>query len=91
MAKKRHHSKEMMRDVTHEHSSNRISRREYGMDFHEDMSAPANMPRNVMDKYWPETPMSPMGMLGEDLFSGAQKQMHEDNNDMRKIMDPKKY
>ena len=89
MAKKRHHSKEMMRDVTRD--GNRISRRDYGMDFSEDMSAPANMPRHVMDKYWPATPMSPMSMLGDDLFEGAQKQMSEDNADMRKIMDPKKY
>jgi hypothetical protein len=56
----------------------------------EDMSAPALMPRGIIDEYWPKAHNYHMGYV-DDLFYGAQKQMHEDYADLGKEMDPKKY
>lgn len=56
----------------------------------EDMSAPCLLPRGVIDEYWPRANNYHMGYV-EDLFYGAQKQMHEDYDDLGKAMGPKKY
>jgi hypothetical protein len=56
----------------------------------EDMSAPALLPRNVIDEYWPKAVNYDMGYV-DDLFYGAQKQMHEDYDDLRREMKPGKY
>jgi len=56
----------------------------------EDMSAPCLLPRNVIDEYWPKAANYNMGYV-EDLFYGAEKQMHEDYNDLSKAIGPKKY
>lgn len=56
----------------------------------EDMSAPALLPRNVIDQYWPKAANYNMGYV-DDLFYGAQKQMHEDYDDFGREMGPKKY
>lgn len=72
------------------HNGMKVSRSDYGINFHEDMSAPSNLPREVVYKYWPASPYSPMGMV-DDLFEGAQKQMSNDRSGFGKIMDPKKY
>ncbi len=55
----------------------------------EDMSAPALLPRNVIDEYWPRANNYHMGYV-EDLFYGAQKQMHEDYDDLGREMGHKK-
>jgi hypothetical protein len=61
-----------------------------GAMIREDMSAPALLPRNVIDEYWPRAANYHMGYV-DDLFYGAQKQMHEDYADFGREMEPKKY
>lgn len=61
-----------------------------GAMIQEDMSAPALLPRRVIDEYWPRANNYNMGYV-EDLFYGAQKQMHEDYDDLGREMKPKKY
>ena len=56
----------------------------------EDMSAPCLLPRQVIDEYWPKANNYNMGYV-EDLFYGAEKQMHEDYKDLGREMKPKKY
>ncbi len=56
----------------------------------EDMSAPCLLPRRIIDEYWPKANNYNMGYV-EDLFYGAEKQMHEDYKDLGREMDPKKY
>lgn len=56
----------------------------------EDMSAPALLPQRVIDQYWPKAHNYHMGYV-DDLFYGAQKQMHEDYDDLGREMEPKKY
>src|SRR4249920_2262623 len=51
-----------------------------GAMIREDMSAPALLPRNVIDEYWPRAANYHMGYV-DDLFYGAQKQIHEDYED----------
>ena len=61
-----------------------------GAMIREDMSAPALLPQRVIDEYWPRAANYHMGYV-DDLFYGAQKQMHEDYEDFGREMDPKKY
>lgn len=56
----------------------------------EDMSAPCLLPKGVIDEYWPRANNYHMGYV-EDLFYGAQKQMHEDYDDLGRAMGPRKY
>ena len=61
-----------------------------GAMIREDMSAPALLPRQVIDEYWASAPRYDMGYV-DDLFYGAQKQMHEDYADLRREEKPGKY
>jgi len=61
-----------------------------GAMIREDMAAPCLLPRNVIDEYWPRAANYHMGYV-DDLFYGAQKQMHEDYADFGREMEPKKY
>lgn len=61
-----------------------------GAMIREDMSAPALLPRNVIDQDWPRAANYHMGYV-DDLFYGAQKQMHEDYADFGREMKPGKY
>lgn len=61
-----------------------------GAMIREDMGAPALLPRRVIDEYWPSAVNYDMGYV-DDLFYGAQKQMHEDYDDLRREMKPGKY
>jgi hypothetical protein len=61
-----------------------------GAMIREDMSAPALLPRHVIDEYWARAPRYDMGYV-DDLFYGAQKQMHEDYDDLRREEKPGKY
>jgi len=56
----------------------------------EDRSAPCNLPREVMDKYWPKTNNYNAGYV-DDLFRGVEKQMDEDFMDLKKATGPGKY
>ena len=58
-----------------------------GAMIREDMAAPALLPRNVIDEYWPRA----ANYHVDDLFYGAQKQMHEDYEDFGREMKPGKY
>lgn len=69
--------------------SRRMQARDGAM-IREDMSAPALLPRNVIDEYWPKAHNYHMGYV-DDLFYGAQKQMHEDYADLGREMKPGKY
>lgn len=64
----------------------------YGSMINDDMSAPCNLPREVMDKEWPR----PMGYALDgsrmsDLFSGVNKQMSADSSDLRREKGNSKY
>ena len=61
-----------------------------GAMIREDMSAPALLPQRVIDEYWPKAHNYNMGYV-DDLFYGAQKQMHEDYEDLGREMKPGKY
>jgi hypothetical protein len=61
-----------------------------GAMIREEMDAPALLPRRVIDEYWPKAVNYDMGYV-DDLFYGAQKQMHEDYDDLRREMKPGKY
>lgn len=97
MAKRHHHAMKERRGMENsggEYMKDTMGkpRIEHGIIFHEDMTAPANMPREVRDQYWPKAYNGPMGIgMIDDLFEGVQKQMGKDREDFRKIMDPKKY
>lgn len=56
----------------------------------DDYNAPANLPQQVMEKYWPISHNYNMGYV-EDLFYGADRQLREDYNDFGKEESPKKY
>ena len=67
-----------------------MSNRGYGM-LNDDMNAPANLPRNVKDEYYPRVGfVMEQGQIG-DLFSGEQEMMHEDRKKMRSVFKPQKY
>ncbi len=61
-----------------------------GAMIREDMSAPCLLPRGIIDEYWPRAANYHMGYV-DDLFYGAQKQMHEDYEDFGREMKPGKY
>lgn len=61
-----------------------------GAMIREDMSAPALLPQRVIEQYWPRAHNYNMGYV-DDLFYGAQKQMHEDYEDLGREMRPGKY
>ena len=61
-----------------------------GAMIREDMAAPALLPRNVLDEYCPRAANYHLGYV-DDLFYGAQKQMHEDYEDFGREMKPGKY
>lgn len=61
-----------------------------GSMIREDMAAPCLLPRNVIDREWPKAMNYEMGFV-DDLFYGAEKQMHEDYADLGRELDPKKY
>lgn len=56
----------------------------------EDRSAPSNLPREMIDKYWPDGQYY-MGIHEADLFMGSQKQLREDGQGMRREAKPGKY
>jgi hypothetical protein len=61
-----------------------------GAMIREDMSAPCLLPRQVIDEYWPKAANYNMGYV-EDLFYGAEKQMHEDYQDLKREAKAGKY
>lgn len=80
-------------DARESYSGYKESRRMMARDgamIREDMSAPALLPRRVIDEYWPSAVNYDVGYV-DDLFYGAQKQMHEDYDDLRREMKPGKY
>ncbi len=56
----------------------------------EDMSAPALLPQNVIDRYFPD---ASYGMSGgyKDLFDGVQDQLKMDRLGLNKAFFPKKF
>ena len=84
-----HHSKHDDPPKGHHKMMHHDGQSSYGM-ISEDMSAPANLPRNVVERYWPEGHHYMEGQV-PDLFMGVQKQLNEDGMDLRREMKPKKY
>lgn len=85
MAKRYHQSKKDRRDES-------MGMYKASPMIKEDRSAPCNLPKHVIDEYWPNA--SGYSMKSErigDLFNGIQKQMREDAEDFKRAMDPKKY
>lgn len=56
----------------------------------DDRSAPSNLPRHVMESYWPQSHNYHVGYV-DDLFHGVHNQLREDYDDFGKVMSPKKY
>jgi hypothetical protein len=82
-----------MRTMKDQYAGHEESKKQKAMDhalIHEDHKAPALLPQHVIDTYWPTAYNTHMGMV-DDLFSGSQKQLHEDYNDLGREMNPKKY
>jgi hypothetical protein len=80
-------------DARRAYSGYKESRRMMARDgamIREDMSAPALLPRRVIEEYWPRAHNYSMGYV-DDLFYGAQKQMHEDYDDLAREIEPGKY
>lgn len=73
------------------HSSDprKMMKQDGGM-IHDDWSAPALLPRQVIDKEWPARHQYSGGYV-DDLFMGVSKQLSEDASDLKRIMKPKKY
>ncbi len=95
MAKKRHHSSMSRKHSVEEHeyyagaSSRRHQEMEDGGMIHEDHSAIANLPQNVMMKAYPKAG----GYLPEDLddtIRGVDRQKDMDNNKRKEHFAPKK-
>ena len=83
-------SKMMKREAYSGRDESRRMMERDGAMIKEDMSAPALLPQHVIEKYWPNAYNDHMGYV-DDLFYGAQKQMHEDYKDLGREMKPKKY
>lgn len=86
MAKKRYHGADSA--MANYKSAKSLEKNEGSM-INEDMSAPALLPRNVIDKYWEETP-SYMQHIELDLFRGVEKQMKKDRSDFSREFFPHK-
>lgn len=91
MSDRRHESEGMERREAYagREESRRMMARDGAM-IHEDRNAPCNLPRQIIDQYWPKAANYRMGYV-EDLFYGAQKQMHEDYDDFGRELSPGKY
>lgn len=101
MAKRHHHRDElhsgrvakggegMHRVGKRAHMVGAVGNEQTGM-IHDDIHAPCMLPQHVIEKYWPASEHSPLGMV-DNLFTGVSKQMKEDYNDLRREMYPKKY
>jgi hypothetical protein len=88
---RRHESEGMRRHAGESdyENSRHMMARDGGM-IREDRSAPSNLPREVMDKYWPKAHNYNAGYV-DDLFRGVEKQMNEDYMDIKIETHPRKY
>lgn len=93
MAAKRHHESKFGGNAMKH-------RRAGGMDgsykfessmIHEDHAAPCLLPTNVIQREYPSEPRTAMSMVGQDLYQGAQRQMAEDEKDLRKLKSPRRW
>jgi hypothetical protein len=57
----------------------------------DDRSAPCNLPRNVIDKNFPDGHIYGHNYVPSDLFNGVQAQLKEDGRDYKREAKPKKY
>ena len=71
------------------YKSQSVMNQDAGM-IQDDWSAPALLPRMVIDKDWPHG-WNYMNYGEADLFTGVQKQIKEDHSDMKKAFGPRKY
>ncbi len=72
MAKRYHDSMNMKKQM-----------KQAGSMLSEDMSAPALLPQNVIDRYFPKAGYGIDGGY-KDLFGGVQDQLHVDSSDLKK-------
>jgi len=80
----------MAREAYSGHKESRKMMARDGAMIKEDMSAPCLLPRDVIDSYWPKAGNYSAGYV-DDLFYGAQKQMHEDKEDFKRAGNTGKY
>lgn len=57
----------------------------------EDHSAPCLLPTKVIHREFPGEPRQAMSMVGDDLYQGAQRQIAEDERDLRKLKAPRRW
>jgi hypothetical protein len=74
----------------HESRSERKLMKKAGGMISEDRSAPALLPRNVMEKNYVSGDYGVGGYI-DDLYQGVTKQMQEDSMDFKKVFKPSKY
>lgn len=86
MAKKRHYASEKKQG----HGGYGVTMNEDSRMIGDDWSAPALLPRMVMDKDWPQA-HNYMNYGEADLFMGVQKQLKEDGSDMKREFKAGKY
>jgi len=88
----RHHSAYKMR-AKEQYAGYEESKKMMGHDGGMIHEMPGNfclLPENVIAKDWPASPDHAM-YASPDLFEGAQRQLHEDKADLKRIMKPGKY
>lgn len=82
MPYRRSHKKMMGNNGSYEYESAMI---------HEDRGAPCLLPTNVIQKEYPSAPRVAMSMVGDDLYQGAERQLKEDENDLRMLKSPRRW
>lgn len=98
MAAKRHHSSKLGGNaMSHRRMSHKMRKGGDGSyEFenamiHEDHNAPCLLPTNVIHREMPGEPRSAMSMVGDDLYQGAQRQIAEDERDLRMLKSPRRW
>ncbi len=71
------------------HADEKVMNRDSHM-IEEDWSAPCLLPKMVIDRDWPRS-HNYMNYSEADLFMGVNKQLNEDQNDMKKAFKAGKY
>lgn len=66
------------------------TKRDYGM-ISEDRSAPCNLPREAIQKFWDRGEQATFGQQLDDLFHGSEEQVSQDMGKLKKASKPGKY
>lgn len=97
MAAKRHHESKRKfggNAMMHRRTSHKMGDGSYEFEnamIHEDRNAPCLLPTGVINREMPGEPRSAMSMVGDDLYQGAQRQIAEDERDLRQLKAPRRW